>query len=108
MGSGPLDSTKKAYQVSTECFKIAQEVIRQQQANLFTLSSWPTQPNAQQDIDQARQETNDLFVLALWAAFERFVITYLQNKGAILQHLVPNGLTKSERFCRWSPEFIPF
>jgi hypothetical protein len=112
MGTNPLDTVKKAYEVSTECFEIAQAVVQQPRANLFTHSSWPTQANAQQDIDQARQEANDLFVLALWAAFERFVITYLQNKGAILQHLVPNGLAMSvyehfkEEVEYWKPDEI--
>ncbi len=35
MDSNPLNPVWKAYQVSTECFKISQEVIKQQKAELF-------------------------------------------------------------------------
>jgi hypothetical protein len=95
MGSNPLNPVLMAYEVSTDCFEIAERAIKKQQTALFANFTWPTQPNAQQDLNQARQEMNDLFVLALWASFERFVITYLQNKGAILQRLEPNALAMS-------------
>lgn len=90
MNSNPLDSMWKAYLVSTECFDIAYETIKQEKVSLFINGS--VQKNAKQDIAQARQESNDLFVVGLWATFERFVISYLQNKGAILQHIDPNAL----------------
>jgi hypothetical protein len=90
MNSNPLDPIWKAHQISIDCFEIAQEVIKQQKANLFTDSDWITAPNAPQDIAQAIKESNDLFVLDLWATFERFVITYLQDKMTVLQqHIVP-------------------
>jgi len=90
MSSNPLDPIWKAHQISIDCFEIAQEVIKQQKANLFTDSDWITAPNAPQDIAQAIKESNDLFVLDLWARFERFVITYLQDKMTVLQqHIVP-------------------
>ncbi|KHD04747.1 hypothetical protein PN36_19105 [Candidatus Thiomargarita nelsonii] len=50
MSSNPLDPIWKAHQISTDCFEIAQEVIKQQKANLFTDSDWITAPNAPQDI----------------------------------------------------------
>ena len=92
MDSNPLNPIWKAYQVSTDCFKITQEVIKQQKADLFTESDWPNQPNARQDIRQAVKESDELFVMDLWATFERFAITYLQNKGNVLQNIVPTNL----------------
>lgn len=112
MDSNPLNLIWKAYQVSTECFKIAQEVIKQQKAHLFTQSKWPTQPNAQQDIHQAAKESDELFVMDLWATFERFAITYLQNKGSVLQSIAPVNLANPvyEHFKReveyWKPDNI--
>ncbi len=102
MNSNPLDPVWKAYQVSTECFKIARRAIKKQQVDLFNHSNWPTEPNASQDIAQARQESNDLFVVGLWATFERFVIRYLQSKGAVLQQIAPTALANPvyEQFKR--------
>lgn len=92
MNSNPLDPVIKAYQVSTECFRIAQRAIKKQQVNLFNDSDWPIQSKAQQELVQAVEETQELFVLSLWATFERFAITYLQNKGNVLQNIVPTDL----------------
>lgn len=88
----PLTQVWKNYQISTECFKVAQEAIRQQQFHLFASSDWPIQPNAMQDITASVREVQELFVFSLWATFERFVITYLQHKGAALQTVVPREL----------------
>jgi len=92
MNSNPLDSVLEAHKISTGCFKIAQRAIKKQHVDLFNDAIWPTKPNALQAITQTRKESDDLFVLALWATFERFVIGYLQSKGAILQQIVPTAL----------------
>ena len=92
MSDNPLDLVIKAYRVSSECFKITQRAIKKQQVNLFKDSDWPMQINARQDIRQAVKESDELFVLSLWATFERFAITYLQNKGNVLQNIVPTNL----------------
>ncbi|MDM8563586.1 hypothetical protein QUF54_09555 [Candidatus Marithioploca araucensis] len=93
MDSNPLDPVWKAYEVSIESFEIVQEVIKQQKARSFTDSNWLNQPNAKQDVVVTIKEVEALFVFSLWATFERFVISYLQDKGAVLQqHVVPSDL----------------
>ncbi|MCP4695775.1 MAG: hypothetical protein GY862_02840 [Gammaproteobacteria bacterium] len=47
---------------------------------------------AAQRFNASMAESNDLFVLALWAAFERFLRTYLQGKGRVLQTQVTPDL----------------
>ncbi|EDN69884.1 hypothetical protein BGP_4520 [Beggiatoa sp. PS] len=112
MNSNPLAPIWKAHQVSTECFKIAKRAIKKQQLDLFNHSDWPTQSEAKQDIIQAGQEIDNLFVLDLWATFERFAITYLQDKGSVLQNIVPVALANPiyEHFKReveyWKPDNI--
>ena len=88
----PLDSVWNSYETTIDCFEAAQEVIKQQQFKFFSATTWPTQPEARQNISNALKEVNDLFVFSLWATFERFVITYLQNKGAVLQTIAPLDL----------------
>jgi len=102
MNYNPLVPVWKAYQVSVECFDIAHQTIKQNKTELFTDSDWPSQPNAKQYIVEARQESNDLFVVGLWATFERFVISYLQEKGAVLQNISPIALANPvyEQFKR--------
>ncbi len=86
----PLFPVMEAYEVSIECFKMAKLAIQQQApVKLIANFSWLTKPGAQQNLAKAKAEVNDLFVFLLWATFERFVITYLQDKGAGLQTVTP-------------------
>jgi hypothetical protein len=88
MHSNPLIPVLEAYEVSVECFKVSKRVVKRQQMNLLAETHWLSQPNAQQDIAKAITEVSDLFVFSLWASFERFVITYLQDKTTGLQQIV--------------------
>jgi len=88
MHSNPLIPIWEAYEVSVDCFKVAKKAIKQQKTGLFADSDWLTRQNAHEYIDKTAIEVNDLFVFSLWAAFERFVITYLQTKAVGLQQTV--------------------
>lgn len=49
--------------------------------------------NLQATFGQVQKEHSDLFVLALWAVFERFLRDYLLEKGQVLeQQVMPNTL----------------
>jgi len=89
MESNPLNPILETYEVSMACFKMAKKsVLEQQQVNLIADCNRLNQPNAQQDIAKTTKEVSDLFVFSLWAAFERFVISYLQTKAIGLQQTV--------------------
>jgi len=88
MNSNPLIPVLEAYEVSTDCFKVAKRAVKQQQGNLFADSNRLTRQNAHESIDKTATEVSDLFVFSLWAAFERFIITYLQTKVVGLQQTV--------------------
>lgn len=93
MHSNPLDPIWQAYQISVGSFKITHRAIKQQSVNLINNLPWPIDSSTPQDITQAQKEIEALFVFSLWATFERFVITYWQDKGAVLQqHVVPSDL----------------
>jgi len=89
MESNPLNPILETYEVSMECFKMAKKaVLEQQQALIADDYKWLNQSNAQQNIAKTATEVSDLFVFSLWAAFERFIITYLQTKAIGLQKTV--------------------
>ncbi|MCP4696143.1 MAG: hypothetical protein GY862_04750 [Gammaproteobacteria bacterium] len=54
--------------------------------------------------DRAIEENKDLFILALWAAFERFLRTYLQDKGRVLQLHVAPGLLRNAFYDHFHKE----
>jgi hypothetical protein len=76
----------------------------------------PEQPNAFQLITDTRDESWDLFILGLWATFERFLRSYLQHKGeALKQTVTPPNLADSlyQHFAKgveyWKPtEMLDF
>ncbi len=103
MNANPLEPVWKTYQISVKCFELTHDIIKQKNTNLLTNSDWLLVPNIQQDIIQTKQESNDLFIVSLWATFEGFVISYLQDKGTVLQqHIVPTALANRvyEKFKR--------
>jgi len=113
MNSNPLKPILEAYEISTDCFKVAKRAVKQQQLNLFANSNWLTRQNAHDEIAKTATEVNDLFVFSLWAAFERFVITYLQSKAVGLQEtVVPLSLANPlfeyvhKEMEYWSPKDI--
>jgi hypothetical protein len=103
MNPNPLEPIWKTYQISVKCFDMTDDIIKQKNTSLLKNSDWLLVPNIQQDIIQTRQESNDLFIVSLWATFEGFVISYLQDKGTVLQkHLVPTAFANAlyEQFKR--------
>jgi len=85
-----------------ECFQVAKKAIKQQQVNLLVDTQWLNQATVMPKITQAIDQIDDLFVFSLWATFERFVITYLQHKGATLQTIAPLDLASPlyKQFCK--------
>jgi glycerol-3-phosphate responsive antiterminator len=81
MRSNPLDPIWRAYKISVGSFKMTNRVIKQQQVDLINNLPSPIDSSTLQEITQAQKEVEALFVFSLWATFERFVISYLQDKG---------------------------
>jgi hypothetical protein len=63
-------------------------------------------------LTQSVEEINDLFVLSLWAAFERFVRYFLQEKGEKNREILPLDLGEAyyqqvyQEIDYWKPESI--
>ncbi len=94
-----------------ELFKYQQHLLNHNRALQI-----PEQSNAAKLIEDAQKENQDLFILGLWAAFERFLRSYLQHKGEALQQTVtPTTLANSlyQHFAKeveyWRPaEMLDF
>lgn len=110
----PLNPILETYEVSMECFKLAKKAVLEQQVGLMSDYNWLNQQNAQPNIAKCSIiEVGDLFVFSLWAAFERFVITYLQAKAISLQKVVvpitlasPLSEFVQKEMEYWSPKDI--
>ncbi len=63
-------------------------------------------------LTQSAQEISDLFVLSLWATFERFVRDFLQEKGEKIREILPTDLGEFyyqhvyHEIDYWKPEDI--
>jgi hypothetical protein len=98
MTFNPLNPIWEAYQTSQGCFKIAEKVVKQADKEkwlLKTLLAQTTATQAQNLIRHSKTESGDLFVLAVWATFERFLRDYLQTKGEKLREIYPPALASS-------------
>ncbi len=113
----PLLPLQQAYKTAHDSFTIAKRAIKTseptarqrllQRTDLETL----TILEAERVIIDSHNEVDTLFVLALWAAFERFLRDYLQYKGqALQQHLTPADFAQELYFHKevefWRPEEI--
>ena len=55
------------------------------QGHLLNHTKFPISDNLELLIKQSEIDNKDLFILGLWASFERFVRDYLQQKSTALQ-----------------------
>jgi hypothetical protein len=89
----PLPSLWVSFQMAENAFKVAKRAIRppivksdscqlellKYQRHLLNHTKFPTKGNIEQLIQQSEKDSKDLFILGLWATFERFVRDYLQQ-----------------------------
>ncbi len=98
MNINPLNLIWEAYETSQGCFKIAEKSFKhadKEKLVVKTCLGLKTENQAQNLIQQSRATAKDLFVLALWATFERFLRSYLQIKAEKLRTIQPPTLASS-------------
>jgi hypothetical protein len=99
MNSNPLLAVWQSYQAFQDCFEIAKVANKHPDRDNLLLKTEilyiQDQKNARQVIKQSKNDADELFVLSLWATFERFVRIYLQEKGKKLQEISPTSLASS-------------
>jgi hypothetical protein len=104
MNSNPLKPVWATYQASRDALKVTKQTLAHddKETLLFRTTFESQNPTeAKQVIEDSLKEVEDLFVLSLWSTYERFVRTYLQQKGAILQTTQPTALASPiyDYFC---------
>lgn len=98
MNSNPLLPVWQSYQASKNAFKIAKAANKHpDRENLLKINDLYllSKDEAIKTFEQGWRESEALFVLSLWATFERFIRNYLQEKGKKLQEISPTSLASS-------------
>jgi hypothetical protein len=98
MNSNPILPIWSAYLTSEGCFKLAKVALKHQDSAMFIeVAKFDLKDKTalKQQIELSRNESKDLFVVDLWATFERFVRDYLQDKVSKLQQIHPATLGNS-------------
>ncbi len=106
MSSNPLIPMRLAYDTAKECYKIANRAIKTKEQTarkrLLQRTRLETEiiTEAEAIIKESNKQSDDLFVLALWATFERFIRDDLQKRGKILCNSNPPvlGISIYEHF----------
>ncbi|BAP54879.1 hypothetical protein THII_0582 [Thioploca ingrica] len=91
----PLEPIFNAFLMTKESNKIVRFILNNAQSYpqlLNKLGKLKNYSNPQQQLDDSREEIEDLFVVNLWATFERWLRNYFQEKGNILNTIVPNSI----------------
>jgi hypothetical protein len=89
----PLTPIWDAYNIAVDGFEVATKALMHLDSqNLLDNTCFARQSSkeAKDSLkDTLHQQINDLFVMSFWAAFERFLRDYLQEKGTTLQKTQP-------------------
>lgn len=109
-----LKRAVKTHQASHRLRLLQRTFLAEQTVTLLT-AEYPDDPSieaVEKDVVKAQSRIEGLFVISLWAEFERFLRTYLQNKGTVLKTVKPHGLGEaiyqhfSEEVEYWKPDEI--
>lgn len=92
--NNPLDSVWRMYETTKGCFKVTKRAHAKKDIALLSKTTLILD-NYQLDtqlIKSSEEELHNLLILTLWATFERCLIEYLQEKGAVLGSTRPLSL----------------
>ena len=90
--NNPLLPIWDSYQNTLEALSVAKKATKHLDSQTLldnTRFASQTSKEAKNALDKSLDECNELFVLSLWASFERFVRDYLQTKCITLQNTSP-------------------
>ncbi len=91
----PLDSVWRMFETTKGCFKVTKRAHAKKDIALLSKTNLVLE-NYQLDtqlIKNSEEELHNLLILTMWARFERCLIEYIQEKGAVL------GSTKPQSFA---------
>jgi hypothetical protein len=74
-----LEDVWNSYRVTVDSMKVAERAIDRQYSDLFNSTDFAKR--TLEEVSKGRNDADDLFVLALWAVFERTLRDYLAAEG---------------------------
>jgi len=95
MNSNPLMPVWDIYKASKNCFRITKNVVKHHERDSFLQDTDFISKDKNEIfeiIGKGLKESKDLFVVDLWATFERFIRDYLQDKALKLQQVYPTTI----------------
>jgi hypothetical protein len=112
--SNPLEPVWTAYLVTRDCFRVARRALSRNDRALFSGASLFSSQDAGAEslIEESRARADEFVIVALWAEFERYLITYLQEKGSVVAGQQPRELSAvfqehlKEQIERWQIDDI--
>ncbi len=82
----PLLPILETYRVTKDCLKVTQKTIAIENEYLLMDTHFigTSKEDVSNKIIKSRSEAEDSVVVLLWAVFERFIISYVQEKGMLI------------------------
>jgi hypothetical protein len=120
MNSNPLPAIWETYKLTKDSLRVVKRAIKTRNPadrerllqRTLVLNQQPEIFNVDNLANIAFVAIDELFVVSLWAAFERFIRDYLQQKGILLMGITPANLGQAiyEHFFEdveyWKPDEI--
>jgi len=93
--TNPLQTIWRQHGIMQDCLEIAERAVRKTDVRLLmdTRFVGESLSDTRREINESRVSAEDLIIVALWAAFERFLLVYLQEKGRRILDARPTSLT---------------
>ncbi|MEK8016134.1 MAG: antitoxin family protein [Candidatus Parabeggiatoa sp.] len=120
MNSNPLPAIWETYKLTKDSLRVVKRAVKTRNPadrlrllqRTIVLNQQPEIFNVDNLANIAELEIEELFVVSLWAAFERFIRDYLQHKGILLMGITPTNLGQAiydhffEEVEYWKPDEI--
>lgn len=90
----PLEMIWRQHRIMRDCLDIAERAIMETDVRLLRDTRFVGESllDTRRQIDESRMNTGELIIVAMWAVFERFILTFLQEKGRGLLDASPTSL----------------
>lgn len=87
-----LEQIWQTYSITIDCLKIAKKTVESDELQLLTETHFAGSAVNESAawLQDSQLASNDFVILNLWTVFERFVIEYIQDKGAKIREQRPS------------------
>jgi hypothetical protein len=90
-----LDPAWNNYLLTRDCLRVAQRVAKSRDTRLLTGTRLQGERDPASAIEASQGRSDEFVIVALWAEFERFLITYLQERSRAIANRRPKALSSA-------------